>query len=136
MPRTPDEIKKGLDCCVDGNIVCAGNCVFDDDVKLGYPDCVKLLMTNALVYIQQLEKSLAFARDLADGLKTATVKQDQEIYKLQAERDAAVKDVRKWCCTCKHCAKKVLEAPCNSCRRNGQGGTEENWEWRGVQKEE
>lgn len=55
MTRTPDEIKKGLDCCADGNLICAGNCVFDDDAKLGFPDCVKLLMTNALTYIQRLE---------------------------------------------------------------------------------
>lgn len=53
--KSGDEIKKGLECCVDGNIVCAGNCTFDDDVKLGYPDCVKLLMTNALALIQHLE---------------------------------------------------------------------------------
>ena len=58
MTRTPDEIKKGLDCCSDGNIICAGNCVFDDDIKLGYPDCVKLLMTNALALIQRLEAQI------------------------------------------------------------------------------
>lgn len=54
--KSPDEIKKGLDCCADGNVVCAGNCAFDDDVMLSHPNCVKMLMTNALAIIQQLEK--------------------------------------------------------------------------------
>ena len=109
--RTPDEIKKGLECCADGNVVCTGNCVFDDDVKLGYPDCVKLLMTNAFSYIQQLE----------------------------AERDAAVALIPRACAYCKWYGTKHggFHPDCknpNGCRN--VSGINTGWQWRGVQKED
>lgn len=118
MTKTPDEIKKGLDCCTDGNIVCAGNCVFDDDVMLGYPDCVKMLMTNALALIQQLEAENA--------------EKDERIQQLEAERDAAVAGLKSNC-TCPECKyfSDEVQDPCRTCRSSTS-----KFEWRGVQKEE
>ena len=86
--NSPDEIKKGLECCVDGNIVCAGNCTFDDDVKLSYPDCVKLLMTNALALIQQLQAENAEKAETIERLNTGVHKLIVKIQQLEAERDA------------------------------------------------
>lgn len=119
--KSPDEIKKGLDCCADGNVVCAGNCVFDDDVKLCYPDCVKLLMTNALALIQQLQAENA--------------EKDARIQQLEAERDAAVRDLTELCQdtddSCEYCLHHKDGKCSPECRMNNVG-----FEWRGVQKEE
>jgi len=139
--KSPDEIKKGLDCCVDGNIVCAGNCVFDDDVKLGYPDCVKLLMTNAIALIQQLEADkqqlegmLTHMNQLRDAAAGRALKMEERADRLEAERDAAVKDLENVC--------KLLSI-CNACKDRFEGGElcrgcfcSSHWQWRGVQKEE
>lgn len=104
--------------------------------------------------MQQLERSLSFARNLADGLKAATVKQEQELYvsvernrqleaqnaellekveQLQTERDAAVNDLKcNWkCASCKNFTKPVSKCPhFHEC-----GLAYIHWEWRGVQKE-
>ena len=128
MPKTPDEIKKGLDCCTDGNIVCAGNCVFDDDVKLGYPDCVKLLMTNALVLIQQLQDDNAEKDEKIRQLEAQNAELSGKIGQLQAERDAAVKSLRGRCFECKHNKTSV----CLICSKDKEL---KYWQWRGVQKE-
>ena len=102
---------------------------------------------------QQLERSLSFARDLADGLKAATVKQEQELYvseernrqleaqnaekdariqQLEAERDAAVAGLKSNC-TCPECKyfSDDIQDPCRGCKP-----TDSKFEWRGVQKEE
>lgn len=121
MAKTPDEIKKGLECCADGNIVCAGNCAFDDDIKLGFPDCVKLLMTNALVLIQQLQAENA--------------EKDERIKQLEEERDAAVRDLTEMAQdtdeSCEYC--EMFKTPhCSlECRMKNKG-----FKWSGVQKEE
>ena len=125
MTKTPDEIKKGLECCVDGNLVCAGNCVFDDDVKLGYPDCVKLLMTNALALIQQKEQENA---EQAEKIRVL----EARVRQLEAERDAAVAGLKSNC-TCPECKyfSDEIQDPCRGCKPN-----DSKFEWRGVQKED
>lgn len=136
MTRTPDEIKKGLECCVDVNIVCAGNCVFDDDVKLGYPDCVKLLMTNALTLIQQLQAENAQQARCIENMTDKLNAMNDEVAKLQAERDAAVRDMTE-------IVQNLGDSYCEYCK-NWKPGTcppycrthSEGFRWRGVQKEE
>lgn len=127
--KSPDKIKKGLGCCADGNIVCAGNCVFDDDVKLGYPDCVKLLMSNALAYIQQLEATVSEKEKVISELSG-------KVGQLEAERDAAVNDIEfdGACEVCKHIEKDAGEPPCNNCFHVNKG-KDSYFEWRGAQKE-
>lgn len=56
--RTPEEIKKGLECCkpvwVDNHWKsCNTKCPYIDDVR-GF--CREMLMVDALTYIQQLER--------------------------------------------------------------------------------
>ena len=123
MTRTPDEIKKGLECCADGNIECAGNCVFDDDINLCFPDCVKLLMTNALALIQQLQAQNA--------------EKDARIKQLEAERDAAVEALKSFggCMACTNANVLKRDSPCKECILDGLV-TRDYWMWRGVTKEE
>ena len=57
---------------------------------------------------------------------------------LVRERDAAVADLKvleryAYCPVCKHFALHYSDEPCKSCRSGL--GSEDNWEWRGVQDE-
>ena len=160
MERTPDEIKKGLEY-ISIKDVARKLDAWEDGIPYDY---VEDAAADALAFIQQLqddnaekdksmqqlERSLSFARDLADGLKAATVKQEQELYvseernrqletqnaelsgkigQLQAERDAAVKSLRGRCFECKHNKTSV----CLICSKDKEL---KYWQWRGVQKEE
>ena len=60
-----------------------------------------------------------------------------EIVRLQAERDAAVKDMEfdGACEVCKHLEKDAGEPPCNNCFHVNKG-KDSYFEWRGVTKEE
>ena len=167
MTRTSDEIKKGLACadvhtCPDEKCPYYASCA----------PCELQVQVDALALIQQLqaenaekdksmqqlERSLSFACDLADGLKAATVKQEQELYvseernrqletqnaelsgkigQLEAERDAAVNDLH-------YLVNHPLSAgPCYACLHSKdcwRGGdcdpvNDDRWQWRGICKE-
>ena len=157
--KSPDEIKKGLECCSEDG---CKSCPYEQDCYT--TDGFSALAADALDLIQQLqddnaekdksmqqlERSLSFASDLADGLKAATVKQEQELYvseernrqletqnaelsgkigQLQAERDAAVKSLRGRCFECKHNKTSV----CLICSKDKEL---KYWQWRGVTKGE
>lgn len=112
MTRTADDIKKGLENCVDKSN--CGWCPRSFDCKRE---------DDALAYIKQLE----------------------------AERDAAVKDIRLAftmhlgaCNTCLYFEERLAcdavnicalcedkECVCNNCDKDCS-----NWQWRGIQKEE
>ena len=123
MTRTPDEIKKGLECCMDYQ-----NCTEGEDPQCPYYDaqrCMEALLADALALIQQLEKD-------NDQLRNY-------IRLLQAERDAAVDGLKKAanekgeCFECKwyngkNCTHQDYKTICCS--------HDDKWEWRGVQKEE
>ena len=167
MTRTPDEIKKGLECCSEDG---CKSCPYEQDCYT--TDGFSALAADALDLIQQLqddnaekdksmqqlERSLSFACDLADGLKAATVKQEQELYvseernrqletqnaelsgkigQLEAERDAAVNDLH-------YLVNHPLSAgPCYACLHSKdcwRGGdcdpvNDDRWQWRGICKE-
>lgn len=100
--KTPDEIKKGLECarnCSENDLGCSKCPYLSEDCSDLHPD--------ALAYIQQLE----------------------------AERDAAVKDMPTSCKLCKHFQPKTCtcksKKPCARIR-----GVNTEWQWRGVQKED
>ena len=117
--KTPDEIKKGLECCyspVEPMLRCE-ECPYQGSIV-----CKMKLHAHALAYIQQLE----------------------------AERDAAVADIRLAftshvgaCQTCKHgenqvdCIEPIRCPDCENekCKCQSCDGDFRNWEWRGVQKE-
>ena len=90
MERKPDDVKKGLEY-ISIKDVARKLDAWEDGIPYDY---VEDAAADALAFIQQLqddnaekdksmqqlERSLSFARDLADGLKAATVKQEQELY--------------------------------------------------------
>ena len=102
--KTPDEIKKGLECCVIGpsaHYPKCGECPYMYESM-----CSDTFLKDALAYIQRLE----------------------------AERDAAVRELVG---TCQVCRWEDTEK-CADCHFNPEAWNahESNWEWRGVQKEE
>lgn len=120
MTRTPDEIKKGLECHA-RPCGCDMGCPYVDECREdeGCPTC-----SDALALIQQLEKD-------NDQLRNY-------IRLLQAERDAAVAELANSdspCDFCKYLKKFAHETPCNNCVHVLKG-EESQFKWRGVQKEE
>ena len=115
--KTPEEIKKGLECCWSESLdlkTCRG-CPYD-----GMPykpiDCEEKLGQDALAYIQQLESRLA---------------------QVERERDAAVRDLSNESCRfCKHVECKDAD-PCKTCRPAWYPACldRQNFEWRGVCQE-
>jgi gamma-glutamylcyclotransferase (GGCT)/AIG2-like uncharacterized protein YtfP len=145
MSRTPEEIKKGLECRILGSTEkCDHKCSTCQLLVPGYfyPEVYKdalalvqqLEAENAelLEKIDELEKSREFRGDLANNLKRATVEQEQEIIQLKRERDAAIYDLKKTreCTTCEYVKKSPSESPCVSC-----GIILKNYEWRGPCEE-
>lgn len=55
-----------------------------------------------------------------------------EIERLQAEKDAAMRDMRGFtdCCTCKYSKKSFTESPCSDC--DSENASPIKWEWRGL----
>ena len=133
MMKKPDEIKKGL----------------ADNIAVHYhpvdlePRLTPLIMcdleamhADALALIQQLESKLECSQMTIDGLTTTLLKSDTIIKQLQAERDAAVKDIKQMVqapyepAYCEYCKKTEEECAKVNCWRRDQ------FEWRGVQKED
>ena len=124
--KTPDEIKKGLECCTHG--IC-NNCPYAADGCTSNREKI-----DALEYIQHLENHI--------GELTEKVAQ------LEKERNALLADLRDAdMLECVHCAHYVpvgaqckgegdcLECDYKNCACNGCYGNS-NWKWRGVQEGE
>lgn len=120
--KTPDEIKKGLECCLLDDFHCGEGCPYKKICLIEHR--YNEIDYDALAYIQQIEAQNA----------ELSVK----IGQLQAERDAAVADLKKAanekaeCFGCKwynekNCTNKDYKLICSS--------YDDKWEWRGVQKE-
>lgn len=139
--KSPDEIKKALECCFYDSERCA-DCPY-------YPvSCDVELVRDAREYIRQLEAKIEEYEQAAnkccyESRCNAEINQLEALCKrlrdeneqLEAERDAAVKDMPTSCILCKHFQKK--HNTCNSkkpCDRIG--GVRTEWQWRGVQKED
>lgn len=126
MTKTPDEIKKGLECCCDLMGVMCPYCPYAEDGDAS-ETCKEEMADDALALIQKLE-ARAHQLDLLNvGLLV-------EKAQLEAERDAAVKMLKDEI-GCKSCAKytgteEYVSTDCLDCLNDC------NWEWRGVQKEE
>ena len=119
--RTPEEIKRGLECCSVDGLSCS-NCSYcvSCDADIHALEC------DALAYIQQLENHI--------GELTEMVQQ------LERERDAAVEQLRKGgraCSTCKF-SEDIPENDkiCEECRLTGTKLLYSNWEWVGPQEVE
>jgi len=85
--------------------------------------------------VESLTAQLAAEKKYSERQSKESLKREIDIQGLyeriaavQAERDAAVKDLCKNCTTCAHKGKSGLKHPCLNC----QGLNFVNWEWRGA----
>ena len=159
--KTPEEIKKGLECCHRRNS-CRRKCPYDGQSH-DIDKCTTQLAGDALTYIQQLEereKNLYAAIhavmhsidkwldvepydfDEDDGTVAATRASNAReialnaIEKAEQERDAALKDMANTCWSCRNAKPSQLSKFLYSCPHlKGKAGVRtqcENWQWRGV----
>ena len=130
MTRTPDEIKKGLECASN----CSENLNGCENCPYNGLDCCDL-HPDALALIQQLEADNAQLNRCIENLTDKLNAMNDEVAKLQAERDAAVRDLTEMAQdtdeSCEYCA--MFRTPhCSlECRMKNKG-----FKWRGVQKED
>ena len=76
--KTPDDIKRGLECCCGDCFSGNKECPYDKDDLKENISCIRWMSSDALAYIQQLER----------------------------ERDAAIEDICQSCGTCKNLFKE------------------------------
>ena len=118
MPKTPDEIKKGLECCrINNEDVC--ECEECPYATNGHHTarCDIECAEDALAYIQQLEAEKAsLLRDLREANRIDCIH-------CRHYRDELLP------CSCE-CDTCEIDCACKDCRDNSC------WEWRGVQKED
>lgn len=126
--KSPDEIKKGLECCA--TVKVGGVCPFDCPLR---PLCASgddgAVQREILALIQQLQHNNAqLAIDKAK-LAAENAEQADRIRQLEAERDAAVSDIN-IARPCRICKNNTGAYICSNCDIPGR-----EFEWRGVQKE-
>ncbi len=127
--KTPDEIKKGLECCPIKE-PCSWQCPY-----YRIEGCGVSLLTDALAYIQQLESQINVLIPEAALFEEAIAAGE----KYKRERDAAVRDLYDYgmlCELCLHENKPIDEEPCKSCAHASTVNSHTNWQWRGVQEVE
>ena len=112
--KTPDEIKKGMDCCQ--TTVRCSICPYTDEGNI-VAECSGRLAGDALEYIIQIESRLA---------------------QVERERDAAVQTVHGLCLHCKNDGsekcRKCLFWPSRVYFVSNETYVD-HWEWRGVCEE-
>lgn len=151
MPKTPDEIKKGLECRVRSyKDVCDHQC---DTCDLRIPAySIYERYEDALALIQQLESDkqqlegmLAHMNQLCDAAAGRALKMEERVHQLEAERDAAIHDMYEAqsivCLICKNYYQPDPAVKKYGCKVLGEHFGEGSifcgmFEWSGVQKEE
>lgn len=138
MMKTPDEIKKGLEHCINGTS-CRG-CPYCEECAIA-SDC-NPMQKDLQEYTKELECDLMAWGDVADspGAVEDMARENAELLEkveqLQAERDAAVKDIYEMAkCipedVCEWCDQTECERLCMMHLSERPG-----FKWRGVQKED
>lgn len=119
MSNTPEKIKKGLEHCISGTSCCG--CPYCEECAIA-SDC-NPMQKDLQEYIQQLE----------EFVNRKIVELFEKIEQLQAERDAAVADLKvvDVCTVCKHDGTRADVEPCSWC-----SSIHTAFEWRGVTKED
>lgn len=118
--RTPEEIKKGLECC---QTYPGRSCKPCPYVRLEH--CLSGLNAAALAYIQQLENHIG---ELTEKVKL-----------LERERDAAVEDMTELMHLgkfCRHCKHLTEDGECTFDFAANKCAPWNCWQWRGVQEVE
>lgn len=147
MERTPEDIKKGLEYLSIKDVARKLD-AWEDGIPYDY---VEDAAADALSLIQQLQDDNAQQARCIENMTDKLNAMNDEVAKLQAERDAAVADIRLaftsyvgTCRTCKHgenqtdCIEPLRCGNCENekCKCQSCDIYDSNWEWRGVQKEE
>lgn len=138
MERTPDEIKKGMECCMGDPLVWhCDECPYAEqgaEVDDGCDYNGAQVMQDALDLIQLLQADNAQMNRCIENMTDKLNAMNDEVAKLQAERDAAVSELVGTCQVCRW----EETAKCASCHfcEDAWNVHESNWEWRGVQKED
>lgn len=123
--KTPDEIKKALECCFQNSEQCV-DCPY-------YPaTCDRELVRDAREYIRQLEADNDRLTDEVCNAYNIQNEQHERIQELEAERDALMHYLHSMGCdTCLFDDYDGSEPPCINCT-----STRDLWQFQGVQKEE
>ena len=126
MVKTPDEIKKGLECCcgMHDHSYCR-ECPYSEN------DCDEM-SRDALAYIQQLERERDEAMHERDGLSMMLTSAESAFETMKCERDEAVKALSRYmkCIDCKY--RPIIIETYGFCKGCESGS---NWQWRGAQEE-
>lgn len=149
--KSPDEIKKGMECCVIGPSAkqpTCGECPY----KL-VNNCSDALLKDTAGLVQQLESDkeqleglLHHMNQLRDAAADRALKMEERVHqledhlrdarkmveRLEAERDALMGYLQSMGCdTCLHDNYDAPDSPCNDCT-----ATRNMWVFEGVQKED
>ena len=142
MSKTPDEIKKGLECCA--RVGCCHTCPYDEECHSSHDDACPMHM-DALALIKQLEAELEdmtarykIADDCAKKKGEMNEKLYAELTAVKAERAELLDLCEQFgqCVICEHTDKGTNESPCCDCWYCNGDATGSRWQWRGVQKED
>lgn len=133
--KSPDEIKKGLECCANTKTCANYTCPYYGSYDIS--KCIQHLCDDSVTYINQLESTYSQVSKALCGKENATSDEVlREVSQLksrlaQAERERAVLmwDAR-GCHSCKHIKNGLDKPPCDECTDEGTG-----WEWRGLCEE-
>ncbi len=142
MSKSREEIKKGLELCVNAN---SYNYPCDECPYVEQEDGCKSMMEDAMTYIQQLEQIALHWQSSMDQVQKTL--QDngfrtleellQSFSQVKRERDAAVADARGRCFSCRHGGVDERDEPCRTCLFETEGCISDKpaWEWRGAQEQ-
>ena len=148
LSKTPDEIKMGLkfaesnclyvECCED-------ICPYNKDCDVSDPDRMaempRIIATDALAYIQQLEADNAQLNRCVENMTDKLNAAHDETVELKRERDALVEIIRNeanfnpvplQCRCCKNFNGDFTKDTCRFCGTKAPFG---NFEWRGVKED-
>ena len=138
--KTPEEIKRGLECCNTFNAcsICPYEHIVDTEHGWG---CVVIRNADTLAYIQQLERERDEARNDLDTLNYANTELHGAYEAMKRERDAAVEAAHGVCKACIHYNGHYPPGDIMSCCKfeeclygMDEWDAEDHWQWRGVQK--
>ena len=147
--RTPEEIKRGLECCKpkweSGRwVTCRDECPFRNE----HAFCKNVLMACILALLCRFEFERDEARNDLDTLNYANTELHSAYEAMKRERDAAVRDMRDatlcGCHVCKHYYRPDANVRIYACRKFGEFGKFDYikddgsmfcgaFEWRGVE---
>ena len=120
--KTPEEIKKGLECCQ--TIVRCSICPYHDIGDI-VAECTAQLSGDALDYIQRLESTVSQVRKALCGKENATLDKilqavgqlKSRLSQVERERNAMVSTLSDaaYCADCMYHEEDQRKEPCRSC---------------------